>query len=165
MVCVSAALAGCASSSGGGGGTANASDLGIIDTRPGTGARAAARQCLYVHYVGALPDGQVFESSRTTGSDRMVPEPIVFELGSGTVMQGWEKGLVNMLVGGTRRLFVPYRMAYGAGGRPPSIPPRTDLSFDIELLAVAAPLPTSSNAARAETARTCPAWSSVSRSR
>jgi hypothetical protein len=153
---------GCASSSAASGGGA---DLGVVDTRIGTGARATLHQCLYVHYVGALPDGQTFETSRAPAAAAAAPEPIAFELGTGAVMQGWEKGLVNMLLGGTRRLFVPYRMAYGAGGRPPSIPARTDLIFDIDLLAVAAPLPTSSNAARAETARTCPAWSSVSRTR
>jgi len=42
---------------------------------------------------------------------------------------------------------------------------RADLVFDIELMAVAAPLPTSSNAPRAESARTCPTWTAVSRSR
>ena len=140
-------------------------NLGIVDTRIGTGARAAARQCLYVHYVGALADGRAFESSRTPLPSGQVPPPIAFELGAGSVMAGWEKGLMAMQVGGTRRLFVPYAMAYGASGRPPSIPPRTDLVFDIELLAVAPPLPTSSNAPRAETARSCPAWASVNRAR
>ena len=140
-------------------------NLGIVDTRIGTGSRAAARQCLYVHYVGALADGSAFESSRTPSPSGQVPPPIAFELDAGSVMAGWEKGLVAMQVGGTRRLFVPYAMAYGASGRPPSIPPRTDLVFDIELLAVAPPLPTSSNAPRAETARSCPAWASVNRVR
>jgi len=64
-----------------------------------------------------------------------------------------------------RRLWIPYRLAYGANGRPPAIPPRTDLVFDIELMAAVDPLPSSSNAMRAEGAKRCPDWSVVSRSR
>ena len=144
---------------------ASRADVGVVDTRPGSGARATTHQCLYVHYEGALADGRTFESSRTSPANGAPISPIALELGAGSVMAGWEKGLVAMRVGGTRRLYVPFRLAYGADGRPPSIPPRTDLVFDIELLAVAAPLPTSSNAPRAATARTCPAWLSVSRAR
>ena len=140
-------------------------DLGIVNTRPGSGARAASGQCLYVHYVGVLADGRTFESSSAPQANGQLPSPIAFELGLSSVMSGWEKGLLGMQVGGARRLFVPYRMAYGASGRPPAIPPRTDLVFDIELMAVAPSLPTSSNAPRAETARTCPTWASVNRAR
>ena len=162
------AVSGCAS----GGSKAASGDepgtaLGVIDSRVGTGARAGRGQCLYVHYVGVLPDGRQFEASRdasASGSGRITP-PIVFELGTRAVMPGWEQGLPGVQVGGVRRLFVPYRLAYGANGRPPAIPPRTDLVFDIELMAVAAPLPTSSNAMRAESAKTCPAWESVNRAR
>ncbi len=142
--------------------------LGVVDARTGTGARATRGQCLYVHYVGVLPDGRQFETSRDStlmARTGRTPPPIVFELGTRAVMPGWEQGLPGMQVGGVRRLFVPYRLAYGANGRPPAIPPRTDLVFDIELMAVAASLPTSSNAMRAETAKSCPAWDSVSRTR
>jgi peptidylprolyl isomerase len=152
----------------GGGGAGGDGGLGVVDARTGTGARATRGQCLYVHYVGVLPDGRQFETSRDSTlmarTGRIAP-PIVFELGTRAVMPGWEQGLPGMQVGGVRRLFVPYRLAYGANGRPPAIPPRTDLVFDIELLAVAASLPTLSNAMRAETAKSCPAWESVSRTR
>ena len=120
------------------GGAPSTSELGVLDTRVGTGARAAAHQCLSVHYVGMLPDGRRFESSRDTLPNGRTPPPITFELGAGVVMRGWDQGLVGMRVGGMRRLFVPYRLAYGANGRPPAIPPRTDLVFDVELLAAAA---------------------------
>ena len=36
-------------------------------------------------------------------------------------------------VGGKRRLFVPYQMAYGEKGRG-QIPPKAELIFDVELL-------------------------------
>lgn len=142
------------------------SALGVVDAREGTGARAGRGQCLYVHYTGVLPDGRQFEASRdtTTTRGRAAP-PIVFELGTKTVMPGWEQGLPGMRVGGLRRLYVPFRLAYGANGRPPAIPPRTDLVFDIELLAVTTALPSSSNAMRDESAKSCPPWESVNRAR
>lgn len=156
---------GCATSSSVSSASPDRTELGISDTRPGSGARSATRQCLYVHYVGTLPDGREFESSRALLPNGQAPAPIAFELGTGAVMQGWEQGLRAMHVGGVRRLVVPYRMAYGSEGRPPAIPPRTDLAFDVELVALATPLPASSNAPRAETARSCPAWTSVNSAR
>ena len=140
-------------------------DLGVVDVQPGTGTRALAHQCLYVHYTGVLANGRQFDSTRDSLSNGTLQPPVAFELGAGRVMPGWERGLVGMKVGGQRRLFVPYRLAYGARGRPPSIPPQTDLVFDIELMAIAPTVPTASTAPRAETAQTCPTWTSVNRSR
>ena len=137
--------------------------LGVMDSRVGTGAKAALHQCLYVHYVGVLADGRPFDSTRAPLPNGKVQPPVAFELGSKSVMPGWEQGLVGMQVGGLRRLWVPYRLAYGAGGQPPAIPPRTDLVFDIELMAVTSPLPNSSGATRAESAKSCPSWNTVSR--
>lgn len=135
----------------------------VTDTRPGFGLRATANSCLYVHYVGTFADGRRFESSRDTLSSGEVPSPVAFELGARSVMAGWEKGLNGMQVGSMRRLSVPYTMAYGLEGRPPLIPPRTDLVFDVELMAVAPTLPNSSKAERTPSAPTCPSWSSVRR--
>ncbi len=145
--------------------TTDRAELGTVDTRIGTGTRATSHMCLYVHYIGLLADGRTFETSRTPQKNGAAAPPIAFEISTGTVMPGWEKGLLGMQVGGTRRLFVPFRLAYGADGRPPAIPPRTDLVFDVELLALSSPLPTSSNAPRADGTTTCAAWAAVKRER
>ncbi len=52
------------------------------------------------------------------------------------MIAGWEAGFEGMKVGGKRRLFLPYQLAYGELGRPPAIPARSELIFDVELLGV-----------------------------
>jgi protein-disulfide isomerase len=101
-----------------------------IDTVTGSGAVAVIGDRLVVHYVGTLDDGTVFDSSRSRGA------PFDFELGHGTVIKGWETGLVGMRVGGKRKLVIPPAEAYGTRGVPPKIPPNATLTFDIELLAI-----------------------------
>jgi uncharacterized damage-inducible protein DinB len=106
--------------------------LRYIDVQIGEGASAAAGQQYTVHYTGWLRDGTKFDSS-------IGKEPIQFVQGRRQVISGWEMGFAGMKVGGKRRLFIPYQMAYGEEGRDP-IPPKAELVFDVELLkAEAAP--------------------------
>ncbi len=93
----------------------------------GSGDPAVAGDSLTVHYIGALENGQVFDNSYTRG------EPYTFRLGAGTVIRGWDQGLVGMRVGGKRRLIIPPDLAYGSQGKPP-IPPNATLHFEIELI-------------------------------
>jgi len=84
-----------------------------------------------VHYTGWLAkDGTKFDSSVDRGT------PITFPYGVGKVIPGWDTAFEGMHVGGKRRIFVPYQLAYGANGRPPVIPAKSDLIFDVELVAV-----------------------------
>lgn len=102
-----------------------------IDIQPGDGPEAQPNQFYTVHYTGWLAsDGTKFDSSL----DRN--EPITFQQGVHGVIPGWDYGFAGMHVGGKRRLFIPYQLAYGDSGRPPVIPPKSDLIFDIELLSV-----------------------------
>jgi peptidylprolyl isomerase len=104
--------------------------LRYIDIKPGDAAEAQPGQFYTVHYTGWLAsDGTKFDSSL----DRN--EPITFQQGVHGVIPGWDNGFAGMHVGGKRRLFIPYQLAYGDRGRPPVIPPKSDLIFDIELMA------------------------------
>lgn len=104
--------------------------LRYIDIKPGDGPEAQPGQFYTVQYTGWLAsDGTKFDSSL----DRN--EPFTFAGGAHRVIPGWDNGFTGMHVGGKRRLFIPYQLAYGEQGRPPVIPPKSDLIFDIELVA------------------------------
>ena len=102
--------------------------LGYIDTLVGSGPIAKPGYYYTVHYTGYLQDGTKFDSSVDRG------EPITFPYGQHRVIQGWDTGFEGMHVGGKRRLFVPYQLAYGEAGRPPVIPAKAMLVFDVEFI-------------------------------
>jgi FKBP-type peptidyl-prolyl cis-trans isomerase FkpA len=106
------------------------SGLQYQDIVVGTGAEAQPGSTVSVHYTGWLTDGTKFDSS----VDRN--KPIVFPLGVGRVIRGWDEGVSGMKVGGKRRLTIPADLAYGEQGSAPVIPPNAVLIFDVELLDV-----------------------------
>jgi len=137
-----------------------------IDIAPGTGQLIEPRHCLYVNYTGWLTNGKVFDSSRDTTAQGTPREPISFPLGARRVIAGWDLGFEGMRVGGQRRLFIPYQLAYGEAGRPPVIPARAELIFDVEVMAMADTLPRTDTvrAPRGQPAPPprCPTWQTVS---
>ena len=113
----------------------NVAELQRIDVKVGTGAPAIAGDEVSVHYTGWLfdqnaPDkrGQKFDSSRDRG------EPLVFRLGTGRVIRGWDDGIEGMQRGGKRELQIPSGLGYGARGAGKVIPPGASLVFEVELL-------------------------------
>ncbi len=102
-----------------------------IEVIEGTGPVARAGDWLTIHYVGSLlPSGRVFDDTRAR------QKPFVFQLGAGDVIEGWERGLLGLKVGGKRRLEIPAALAYGARGAEPLVPPGADLCFEVELLSI-----------------------------
>lgn len=106
--------------------------LMIKDEVVGTGATAAAGDKVTVNYVGAFTNGTVFDASASH------PETVngfTFTLGAGSVIKGWDEGVVGMKVGGTRQLAVPASLGYGPNDYGP-IPGNSTLIFKVELLKV-----------------------------
>ncbi len=138
--------------------------LKAIDVTVGTGAEAAPRKCIYAHYTGWLTNGTKFDSSRDTMPNGKPKSPIAFAQGARGVIAGWDAGFEGMKVGASRRLLIPYQLAYGALGRPPAIPPKSELIFDVELMAVADTLPRTEPVVRGQPATPprCPTWAVVS---
>jgi FKBP-type peptidyl-prolyl cis-trans isomerase len=97
----------------------------------GTGPRPGPNDRVQVHYVGELPDGTVFDSSRARGA------PNEFSLNS--IIKGWAEGLQLMRSGGTYRFTIPPELAYGEQGAGDTVPPNATLVFEVELLEVVKP--------------------------
>lgn len=82
---------------------------------------------VYVHYVGTLTDGSVFDSSRERD------EKFSFSLGKGSVIKAWDLGVATMKKGELARLTCKPDYAYGNNGSPPKIGPDATLIFEVEL--------------------------------
>jgi FKBP-type peptidyl-prolyl cis-trans isomerase len=92
----------------------------------GTGAKPTTRDTVKVHYHGTLVDGTVFDSSVVRD------QPATF--GVTQVIKGWVEGLQLMKVGSKYKFTIPANLAYGDNGAGASIPPKSALIFEVELL-------------------------------
>ncbi len=110
--------------------------LRYIDAKLGDGDPVTPGEFITVQYTGWLAsNGTKFDSSYDHNA------PFTFPQGMHRVIAGWDQGFAGMRVGGKRRLFIPYQLAYGDDGRPPVIPAKSDLIFDIELVSASATPP------------------------
>jgi peptidylprolyl isomerase len=131
------------------------------DIKIGTGAEAEPNKMYKVHYTGwRAADGVKFDSSydhprppvldkdgKPVMGDDGKPklgdlQPMSFPQGMGRLIPGFDQGFSGMKVGGKRRLFIPWQLAYGTRAIPehgadhPGIPAKSDLIFDVELVDV-----------------------------
>ncbi len=107
--------------------------LRVEDVVAGTGKVAEAGDTVRAHYKVELPGGAPIRDSRASGP------PIEIILGSSRMICGFEKGLIGMRSGGVRRIFVPWRLAFGENGRLPDVEPRSDLVFVVDLFSPSDP--------------------------
>ena len=106
-------------------------ELECVDIVEGDGATAEAGDQVTVQYVGVnFDDGKQFDASWDNG------QPFPFQLGAGSVIPGWDEGVVGMKVGDHRELIIPPDLAYGEQGQPPTIAPNSTLVFVVDLLDV-----------------------------
>ncbi len=106
----------------------------------GYGRAAEAGDLADVHYTGWLHDpeapdnrGDKFDSSVDRG------QQFQFPLGAGRVIQGWDQGVVGMLIGEKRELTIAPEMGYGDRGAGGVIPGGATLVFEVELLGLMGP--------------------------
>jgi len=85
-------------------------------------------QNVRVHYAGMLTDGTKFDSSEGK-------EPIMFPLGVGRVIPGWDEGIQLLKTGEKARFVIPPHLAYGSRANGP-IPANSILIFDVELVSI-----------------------------
>ena len=94
----------------------------------GSGTQPSATDTVQVHYRGVLANGTEFDSSYKRG------QPASFPLSR--VIPCWTQGISQLKVGAKAELTCPSQTAYGDRGIPGHIPPRSTLTFEVELLAV-----------------------------
>jgi peptidylprolyl isomerase len=65
-------------------------------------------------------------------------EPFTFTIGQGSVIKGWDEGVLTMKIGEISQITCTPDYAYGAGGFPAwGIMPNSTLMFEIEVLKIA----------------------------
>lgn len=101
--------------------------LETVDVEVGSGEDVAPGACVSALYYGTLAStGEKFDGNYETG------QPIEFSLDG--VIPGWTQGIPGMKVGGVRRLVIPANLAYGEQGSGSTIPPNSDLVFEVQIL-------------------------------
>ena len=107
--------------------------LEVTEPAPASARRPEAGSICTVHYTGRLegPEGAVFDCSKTRSA------PLVFTLGRGGVIRGWDIALRWLACGARASLRIPAALAYGTKGKLPRVPPNANLYFEIEMVDVA----------------------------
>ena len=105
-------------------------ELVITDITEGTGEGAVSGDTVFVYYVGVLTeDGTRFDGN-------FDGQPYAVTLGGGSVIQGWDQGLIGIKTGGRRQLDIPSDLAYGPMGSGELIPPDSAISFIVDAVAI-----------------------------
>ena len=106
-------------------------ELQIDDLVVGDGDEATIGKRVIVHYVGvAWSNGKEFDASWNRG------DTFDFRLGAREVIEGWDRGVKGMKVGGRRRLTIPADLGYGSRGAGGVIKGGETLVFVVDLVAV-----------------------------
>jgi FKBP-type peptidyl-prolyl cis-trans isomerase len=104
------------------------SGMRFVLLKDGAGPTPRYGQRIKVLFRGTLLDGTEF------GKSEDPKDPFVFTLGTRKVIAGWEEAFATMRAGEKRVLIIPHALAFGLLGRPPDIPNRATLIFDVELV-------------------------------
>ncbi|MBU1194109.1 MAG: peptidylprolyl isomerase [Proteobacteria bacterium] len=104
------------------------SGLMYVVNKEGKGPCPKPGSKVVVHYTGMFKNNQVFDSSVKWD------KPFEFYVGMGKVIKGWDIAVLTMKKGEKRTLLIPYSLAYGEKGYPGTIPPESDIIFEVELI-------------------------------
>jgi FKBP-type peptidyl-prolyl cis-trans isomerase FkpA len=104
--------------------------------KPGDGAAVAAGQTAVMQYTGWLYEASAKDNKGKQFDSSVGREAFKFPLGTGSVIKGWDQGVLGMKIGESRRLVIPPDLAYGDRGAGGVIPPGATLVFDVELVGI-----------------------------
>jgi FKBP-type peptidyl-prolyl cis-trans isomerase FkpA len=97
--------------------------VGVETVAAGAGPLIGEMDGVVIEYTGRTSDGAVFDSTEAHGG----PASMLV----GSVIPGFKKGLMQMQQGGSYKLHIPRRLAYG--DNPPPGAPVGDLDFDVHV--------------------------------
>jgi len=95
----------------------------------GNGPAIELNKTVTIHYSGYLMNGTIFDSSVERD------EPIMFVVGQGQVMPGWDEGMQLLKKGDKARFIIPPQLGYGEM-QLEKIPANSTLIFDTEVIDV-----------------------------
>lgn len=99
------------------------------DLKAGDGAEIKEGTKYKAYYIGWTPKGTVFDSSF---DDKSLKAPI--DTSQMSLIEGWNKGVVGMKVGGVREITIPSDLAYGEEGSGEKIGPNTPIKFIVMII-------------------------------
>lgn len=114
----------------------NASDITELTVETlveGSGATVKEGATIQANYTGWTPDGKIFDSTKSEGSDA---SPASFTLSESKIIEGWVIGLTGKRAGGVYLLSIPSDLAYGETGSGNDIPANTPLRFLVQVVDV-----------------------------
>lgn len=112
--------------------TASPSLFVTTDLVVGTGPAVVDGQTLTMAYTGWLFDPDAADNKGAIFDQ--APE-LSFSLGSASVIDGWNRGIRGMRLGGRRRIVIPPELGFGSVAQP-NVPASSTLIFEVELLRV-----------------------------
>ena len=111
---------------------ASPASLVVTDSLVGTGDTAVAGKKLTVNYTGWLYSDTAVDHKGLQFDKGTIP----FTLGQGSVIRGWDQGLVGMKAGGRRQLVIPPSLGYGDQAQGEDIPANSTLIFVVDLVKI-----------------------------
>ena len=119
------------------------SGLKYVITQPSLKPKPLTGDTLLVNYIGRITNGKVFDSSIEAEAQKAglnqpgrKYEPIQVIVGTGSVIKGWDEGLLLLNEGSKAKFIIPSNLGYGTEGAGEDIPPYSTLVFDVELVKI-----------------------------
>lgn len=117
--------------------------LYVIVKKQGTGERVANGRTVKIDYVGKLLNGKVFDSSIESVAEenglynpQRTYMPLQYVVGQVSLIEGWERGVMDMPAGTELMLIIPSSLGYGPRGAGADIPPNSPLIFELNIIEV-----------------------------
>lgn len=106
---------------------ASVKELAKTDLKIGDGEEITANSAYSAYYIGWNPKGVIFDQSIENGA-------LKTPLAGGSMITGWNEGIIGMKFGGIRELTIPSDMAYGSTGSGDNIPANTPIKFVVMII-------------------------------